>query len=66
MRHGLASLVPDSTSRGLWDIVRDNVLTLFSAMVGTSFVILFATWQLAGRTFDLAAVGGAVMRVVQE
>ena len=66
MRHGLANRVPDATSRSLWEIVRANVLTLFNAIVGTSFVVLLllGSWQDA--LFGLAAVGNAVIGVVQE
>ncbi|MET4137634.1 cation-transporting ATPase E [Pseudarthrobacter sp. PvP090] len=66
MRHGLANRVPDTTSRSLWEIVRANVLTLFNAIVGTSFVVLLllGSWQDA--LFGLAAVGNAVIGVVQE
>ena len=66
MRHGLTNRVPDTTSRSLWEIVRANVLTLFNAIVGTSFVVLLllGSWQDA--LFGLAAVGNAVIGVVQE
>ncbi|KUM31560.1 ATPase [Arthrobacter sp. EPSL27] len=63
---GLANRVPDATSRSLWAIVRANVLTLFNAIVGTSFVLLLllGSWQDA--LFGVAAVGNAVIGVVQE
>lgn len=66
MREGLANLAPDVTSRSIWEIVRANVLTLFNAIVGTSFVILLllGSWQDA--LFGLAALGNAVIGVVQE
>ena len=66
MSSGLANRVPDTTSRSLWEIVRANVLTLFNAIVGTSFVflLLLGSWQDA--LFGLAAVGNAVIGVVQE
>ena len=66
MSRGLANRVPDATSRSLWEIIRANVLTLFNAIVGTSFVILLllGSWQDA--LFGLAAVGNAVIGVVQE
>jgi cation-transporting ATPase E len=66
MRRGLANRVPDTTSRTLWQIVRANVLTLFNAIVGTSFVLLLllGSWQDA--LFGLAAAGNAVIGVVQE
>ena len=64
MRYGLANRVPDATSRSLWEIVRANVLTLFNASVGTSFVVLLlpGSWQDA--LFGLAAIGNAGIGVV--
>lgn len=66
MSSGLDNRVPDATSRSLWEIVRANVLTLFNAIVGTSFIflLLLGSWQDA--LFGLAAVGNAVIGVVQE
>ncbi|MHA7224442.1 HAD-IC family P-type ATPase [Arthrobacter sp. RHLT1-20] len=66
MESGLANQVPDTTSRSLWEIFRANVLTLFNAIVGTSFLVLLllGSWQDA--LFGLAAAGNAVIGVVQE
>ena len=66
MSQGLANRAPDTTSRSLWEIVRANVLTLFNAIVGTNFVVLLllGSWQDA--LFGLAAVGNAIIGVVQE
>lgn len=66
VERGLSNQVPDSTSRSLWEIIRANVLTLFNAIVGTSFIILLliGSWQDA--LFGLAALGNAVIGVVQE
>ncbi|HEX9228902.1 MAG TPA: HAD-IC family P-type ATPase [Arthrobacter sp.] len=66
MRHGLANVVPDATSRSLWEIVRANVLTLFNAIVGTSFVVLLVLGSWQDALFGLAAVGNSVIGVVQE
>jgi cation-transporting ATPase E len=66
LSNGLGNLTPDATSPSLWEIVRANVLTLFNAIVGTSFVLLLllGSWQDAH--FGLSAVGNAVIGVVQE
>ncbi|WP_232084190.1 HAD-IC family P-type ATPase [Arthrobacter sp. SO5] len=66
VERGLSNKMPDTTSRSLWEIIRANVLTLFNAIVGTSFVILLliGSWQDA--LFGLAALGNAVIGVVQE
>ncbi|MDI3243490.1 HAD-IC family P-type ATPase [Arthrobacter sp. AL08] len=66
MSSGLDNRLPDATSRSLWEIVRANVLTLFNAIVGTSFILLLllGSWQDA--LFGLAAAGNAVIGVVQE
>lgn len=66
VERGLSNPAPDTTSRNLWETIRANVLTLFNAIVGTSFTILLliGSWQDAH--FGLAAVGNAEIGVMQE
>ena len=66
VRAGLANTVPDRSSRSLWHIVRANVLTLFNAIVGGSFVLLLVLGQWKDALFGFAAAGNAVIGVVQE
>jgi cation-transporting ATPase E len=66
VRGGLTNLVSDASSRSLWDILRANVLTLFNAIVAGSFVLLLALGQWQDALFGFAAVGNAVIGVVQE
>lgn len=66
LSNGLGNLAPDATSRSLWEIVRANVLTLFNAIVGTSFVLLLLLGRWQDALFGLSAVGNAVIGVVQE
>lgn len=63
---GLTNRVPDTTSRSLWQIFRANVFTLFNAIVGTSFLVLLLLGQWRDALFGLAAVGNAVIGVVEE
>lgn len=66
VRGGLTNLVSDASSRSLWDILRANVLTLFNAIVAGSFVLLLVLGQWQDALFGFAAVGNAVIGVVQE
>ncbi|WP_261792385.1 HAD-IC family P-type ATPase [Arthrobacter sp. PM3] len=66
MERGLTNRVPDTTSRSLWQIFRANVFTLFNAIVGTSFLLLLLLGQWRDALFGLAAVGNAVIGVVEE
>ncbi|KIS26129.1 ATPase [Arthrobacter sp. SPG23] len=66
VRGGLANLVSNASSRSIWDIFRANVLTLFNAIVAGSFVLLLALGQWQDALFGFAAVGNAVIGVVQE
>lgn len=63
---GLANEVPEYSSRSLWQIFRANVLTLFNAIVGGSFILLLLLGQWRDALFGFAAVGNAVIGVVQE
>jgi len=66
VRGGLTNLVSNASSRSLWDILRANVLTLFNAIVAGSFVLLLVLGQWQDALFGFAAVGNAVIGVVQE
>jgi cation-transporting ATPase E len=63
---GLTNVVSTASSRSGWDIVRANVFTLFNAIVAGSFVLLLVLGQWRDALFGLAAVGNAVIGVVQE
>ena len=63
---GLTNNVPDQSSRSLWDIFRANVLTLFNAIVAGSFLLLLFLGQWRDALFGFAAVGNALIGVVQE
>ncbi|BDZ46920.1 HAD-IC family P-type ATPase [Naasia aerilata] len=63
---GLTNAVSDASSRSAWDIVRANVFTLFNGIVAGSFVLLLLLGQWRDALFGLAAVGNAVIGVVQE
>ncbi|MBG6191765.1 cation-transporting ATPase E [Arthrobacter sp. CAN_A212] len=63
---GLTNNVPDQSSRSLWDIFQANVLTLFNAIVAGSFLLLLFLGQWRDALFGFAAVGNALIGVVQE
>lgn len=66
VRGGLTNLVSNASGRSLWDILRANVLTLFNAIVAGSFVLLLVLGQWQDALFGFAAVGNAIIGVVQE
>ncbi|KRE76137.1 HAD-IC family P-type ATPase [Arthrobacter sp. Soil763] len=66
LQSGLDNRVPDESSRSLWQIFRANVLTLFNAIVGSSFLVLLLLGRWQDALFGLAAAGNAVIGVVQE
>ncbi|MET3204928.1 MULTISPECIES: cation-transporting P-type ATPase [unclassified Arthrobacter] len=53
---GSTNVMPDRSSRSLWDIFRANVLTLFNAIVAGSFVLLVLLGQWRNALFGFAAV----------
>ncbi len=63
---GSTNVVPDFSSRSLWDIFRSNVLTLFNAIVAASFLLLLLLGQWRDALFGFAAVSNALIGVVQE
>ena len=63
---GLDNETSEGSSRTLWQIIRDNVLTTFNAIVASSFVLLLLLGQWRDALFGFAAAGNAVIGVVQE
>jgi cation-transporting ATPase E len=63
---GLANGAPEESSRSLWQIFRANVLTLFNGIVGGCFLLLLLLGQWKDALFGFAALGNAVIGVVQE
>ncbi|WP_423184525.1 HAD-IC family P-type ATPase [Arthrobacter sp. NyZ413] len=63
---GLDNRVPDAASRTMWQILRANLLTLFNAIVGCSFVLLLLLGQWKDALFGLTAVGNVFIGIVQE
>lgn len=66
VKAGSANVVPDFSSRSLWEIFRSNVLTLFNAIVAGSFVLLLLLGEWRDALFGFAAVSNALIGVVQE
>jgi len=63
---GQTNDVQDTTSRSVWQILRANVFTLFNAIVGGGFILLLFLGQWRDALFGFAALGNAVIGVVQE
>lgn len=63
---GQTNEVPDTTSRSVWQILRANVFTLFNALVAGGFILLLLLGQWRDALFGFAAVGNAIIGVVQE
>jgi cation-transporting ATPase E len=63
---GQTNEVPDTSSRSVWQILRANVFTLFNAIVAGGFFLLLLLGQWRDALFGFAAVGNAVIGVVQE
>ncbi|CAM3042019.1 Calcium-transporting ATPase [Arthrobacter ulcerisalmonis] len=66
VKGGLTNVAPNHSSRSLWGIFRSNVLTLFNGIVAGSFVLLLLIGQWQDALFGFAAVGNALIGVVQE
>ena len=63
---GRTNRVRQHTSRSIWSILRANVLTLFNAIVGGSFVLLLALGQWRDALFGFSALANAAIGVAQE
>lgn len=63
---GLTNAQDKSSSRSLANILRSNLLTLFNAVVGGSFLLLLALGQWKDALFGFAVVTNVVIGVVQE
>lgn len=65
-RLGLINRAPTASSRSLAAILRANLLTLFNAVVGGSFLLLLLLGQWRDALFGFAVVSNVVIGVVQE
>jgi cation-transporting ATPase E len=63
---GLTNAQDKSSSRSLINILRSNLLTLFNAVVGGSFLLLLALGQWKDALFGFAVITNVVIGVVQE
>ncbi len=62
----LTNVQDDSSSRSLGHILRANLLTLFNAVVGGSFLLLLVLGQWKDALFGFAVISNVVIGVVQE
>lgn len=63
---GLTNYQPRQPSRSFWHILRTNLLTLLNTIVIGSAVLLLLLGQWQDALFGLAALGNALIGVVQE
>ena len=63
---GLTNAQDSSSSRSLGHILRSNLLTLFNAVVGGSFLLLLILGQWKDALFGFAVISNVVIGVVQE
>ncbi|WP_285246218.1 HAD-IC family P-type ATPase [Pseudarthrobacter sp. efr-133-R2A-89] len=63
---GRINSVPTATSRTVLEIVRANVFTLFNAVVGGCFILLFVLGQWRDALFGLSAISNSLIGIVQE
>ncbi len=68
LRHtlGLTNAQHDDSSRSLVTILRANLLTLFNAVVGGSFLLLLVLGQFKDALFGFAVIANVLIGVVQE
>ncbi|WP_244301160.1 hypothetical protein [Leucobacter insecticola] len=63
---GLGNVLPNGSSRSLWEILLANVFTLFNAIVFAGFGVLLALGRWQDALFGLPALMNTVIGVVQE
>ena len=63
---GLNNAVSQSASRSLLNILRSNLLTLFNAVVGGSFLLLLFLGQWRDALFGFAVIANVLIGVIQE
>ncbi|WP_223932679.1 HAD-IC family P-type ATPase [Arthrobacter sp. StoSoilB5] len=66
VRDGMVNVTPIPTSRSLPAIIRANVVTLFNGIVLSGFSLLLFLGQWQDALFGLAAIGNALIGVIQE
>ena len=63
---GRINSVPTATSRTVREIIQANVFTLFNAVVGGCFILLFVLGQWRDALFGLSAISNSLIGIVQE
>ncbi|MFC5502182.1 HAD-IC family P-type ATPase [Lysinimonas soli] len=66
VRAGLSNRYRAVTSRPVWQIVRENVLTLFNLVVGLSFGALLVLGDVVDALFGFFAIANTAIGVAQE
>ncbi|MFT2816705.1 HAD-IC family P-type ATPase [Leifsonia sp. A12D58] len=63
---GLTNAFTQETSRSLWSIVRENLFTLFNAIILSCFVLLLVLGRWQDAQFGLSALANTVIGTTQE
>lgn len=63
---GLTNRQPNDSSRSLAAILRANILTLFNAVVGGSFLLLLILGQWKDALFGFAVISNMLIGIIQE
>lgn len=63
---GLVNVTSEDNRRSFRDIVADNVLTRFNAILGTLLLIVLATGELRDALFGIVLVTNALVGIIQE
>jgi len=63
---GLANTVPETSGRGLGDILKANLLTRFNALLGSLLVVILLVGPIQDAVFGLILVVNALIGIGQE
>ena len=63
---GLTNAFTQETSRSLWSIIRENLFTLFNAIILSCFVLLLVLGRWQDALFGLSALANTVIGTTQE
>lgn len=66
VNRGLTNAFTQETSRSLWNIIRENLFTLFNAIILSCFVLLLALGRWQDALFGLSALANTIIGTTQE
>ena len=66
VNRGLTNAFTQETSRSLWSIIRENLFTLFNAIILSCFVVLLVLGRWQDALFGLSALANTIIGTTQE